>query len=202
MLLANSLIRKLWSSLNHNHNFRTRFSNEADGTYASVILKGDRYTTAYPDDIVSTDDIDNAIGTLTSHITTVVENSSRTVPAKSNRRKLPIDVSELIRDKNAALGRAGKYPTSENRSRARALQRKVKAGMKEIRNENWSDLMSEISPSHKPYWGLVKALKTEGAVPIPALKRPDNSIAFDDREKANCLADGIEYQCSENPPYN
>ncbi|GBP26343.1 Probable RNA-directed DNA polymerase from transposon BS [Eumeta japonica] len=147
-------------------------------------------------------DIDNAIGALTSHITTVVENSSRKVPAKSDRKELPRDVIELIRDKNAALRRAGKYPTRENRSRARALQRRVKARIKEIKNDNWSDLMAEISPSHKAYWRLAKALKTEGAAPTPALKRPDNSIAFDDREKAECLADSIEHQCSENPPYD
>ncbi|GBP67627.1 hypothetical protein EVAR_98682_1 [Eumeta japonica] len=82
---------------------------------------------------------------------TVVEDSSRTVPAKSDRRELPRDVIELIRDKNAALRRAGKYPTCENRARARALQRKVKARMKEVRNDTWIDLMSEISPSHKAY---------------------------------------------------
>ncbi|GBP11394.1 Probable RNA-directed DNA polymerase from transposon BS [Eumeta japonica] len=124
-----------------------------------------------PNDIVSIDDIDNAIGALTDHITTVVESSSRTVPAKSDRRELPRDVIELIRDKNATLRRAGKYPTCENRSRARTLQHK----------------------------GLAKALKTEGAVPTPALKRPDSSIAFDDREKAESLADSNENQCSENP---
>ncbi|GBP16761.1 Probable RNA-directed DNA polymerase from transposon BS [Eumeta japonica] len=33
--------------------------------------------------------------------------------------------------------------------------------MKEARNENWSDLMVEISPSHQAYWGLAKALKWE-----------------------------------------
>ncbi|GBP82337.1 Probable RNA-directed DNA polymerase from transposon X-element [Eumeta japonica] len=155
-----------------------------------------------PDDIVSTDDIDNAIGALISHITTVVENSSRKVPAKSDRRELPRNVRELIRDKNAALCRAGKYSTCENRSRARGLQRKVKARMKEVRNDNWSDLMAEISPSHKAYWGLAKALKTEGDVPTPAMKPSDNSIAFDDREKSECLAESIEHQCSENPPYD
>ncbi|GBP43072.1 Probable RNA-directed DNA polymerase from transposon BS [Eumeta japonica] len=132
-----------------------------------------------PNDIVSTDDIDNAIGALTNHIRTVVESSSRTVPAKSGCRVPPRDAIELIKDKNAALRRAGKYPTCENRSRARALQRKVKARMKEVRNENWSDLMSEISPSHKSYWGLAKALKTEGAVPTPALKRPDIQSPYD-----------------------
>ncbi|GBP87992.1 hypothetical protein EVAR_66203_1 [Eumeta japonica] len=41
-------------------------------------------------------------------------------------------------------------------------------------------------------------MKTEGTVPTPALKRPDMSIAFDD-QKAECLADSIELQCSDNP---
>ncbi|GBP43087.1 RNA-directed DNA polymerase from mobile element jockey [Eumeta japonica] len=109
-------------------------------------------------------------------------NSSRTVPAKSDRRKLPRDVSEVIKAKNAILRRAGKYPTCENKSHAHALQ--------------------QISPSHQAYWGLVKALKTEGAVPTPALRKPDKFIAFDDREKARCLADSMEHQCSENPPYD
>ncbi|GBP83407.1 hypothetical protein EVAR_63072_1 [Eumeta japonica] len=109
------------------------------------------------------DDIDNAIDALTNHIGTVVESSSRTIPAKSDRRELPRYVIELIRDKNTALHRAGKYPTCKNRSHVRTLQR---------------------------------------AVPTPALKRPDNSIAFDDREKADCLADSIEHQCSDNLPYD
>ncbi|GBP76283.1 hypothetical protein EVAR_54970_1 [Eumeta japonica] len=45
--------------------------------------------------IVSTDNIDNAIGALTDHIRTVVENTSRTVPAKSDRRELPRDKKSL-----------------------------------------------------------------------------------------------------------
>ncbi|GBP32233.1 RNA-directed DNA polymerase from mobile element jockey [Eumeta japonica] len=119
-----------------------------------------------PNDIASTDDIDNAIGALTNHFRTVVESSSRTVSMTSDRRELPRDVIELIRDKNAAL-RCGQIPHI-----------------------------------HKAYWGLAKALKTEGAVPTPALKRPDNSIAFDDREKGEYLADSLEHQCSDNPPYD
>ncbi|GBP10094.1 Probable RNA-directed DNA polymerase from transposon X-element [Eumeta japonica] len=63
-----------------------------------------------PNDIVSTDDIDNAIGALTNHIRTVVDDSSRIVPANSDRKELPRDVRELIRAKNAALRLASKYP--------------------------------------------------------------------------------------------
>ncbi|GBP52355.1 hypothetical protein EVAR_37742_1 [Eumeta japonica] len=38
-----------------------------------------------PNDIVSTDDIDNAIDVLTDHVRTVVDDSSRIVPANTGR---------------------------------------------------------------------------------------------------------------------
>ncbi|GBP61557.1 hypothetical protein EVAR_46418_1 [Eumeta japonica] len=69
-----------------------------------------------PNDIESTNDIDNAISTLTSHITKVVKNCSRKVPVNSYHRKLPTSVHKLMRAKNAALRRAIGFPTPANRS--------------------------------------------------------------------------------------
>ncbi|GBP62763.1 Probable RNA-directed DNA polymerase from transposon BS [Eumeta japonica] len=74
--------------------------------------------------------------------------------------------------------------------------------MEEVKNENWSELMVEISPNHQAYWGLAKAIETEGAVPFPAMRKPDKSVAFDDWEKAEYIADSIEQQCSENTQYD
>ncbi|GBP68385.1 Probable RNA-directed DNA polymerase from transposon BS [Eumeta japonica] len=74
--------------------------------------------------------------------------------------------SRIDKSKNAAL-RASAYPTPEYRSRARALQREVKARVREFRNESWSDLMEEIKPSHKAFWAVTKALKTEGYTLYP-----------------------------------
>ncbi|GBP89980.1 Probable RNA-directed DNA polymerase from transposon BS [Eumeta japonica] len=63
--------------------------------------------------------------------------------------------------------------------------------------------MEEITPSHKAFWRITKALKTEGYTPIPPLKRPDGSIALDDAEVAECIADSIETQCSHaSPPHD
>ncbi|GBP86551.1 RNA-directed DNA polymerase from mobile element jockey [Eumeta japonica] len=98
-----------------------------------------------PDNIETTDEIDYAIGALTDHIATVVEDSSREVPAADSRRKLPEDVRVLLRAKNAAMRRASAYPTCENRSCARALQRKVKARIQEFKNDKWSTLMAVLS---------------------------------------------------------
>ncbi|GBP26644.1 Probable RNA-directed DNA polymerase from transposon BS [Eumeta japonica] len=106
-------------------------------------------------------------------------------------------------DSAIALRRASAYPTPEYRSRARALQHEVKARVREFRNESWSDLMEEIKPSHKAFWAVTKALKTEGYTPIPPLKKPDNSVVIDDAEIAECLADSIETQCSHaSPPHD
>ncbi|GBP88724.1 Nucleic-acid-binding protein from transposon X-element [Eumeta japonica] len=41
-----------------------------------------------------------------------------------------------------------------------------------------------------------RALKSEGYLPTPPLKKPDSSLAVDDQEKAECIADSIELQCS------
>ncbi|GBP66103.1 RNA-directed DNA polymerase from mobile element jockey [Eumeta japonica] len=87
---------------------------------------------------------------------TVVDDSSRTVPANSDRKELPRD-QELIRAKRR-LAPSEQIPH-------------VKIGP------------SAHPPTHKAFWGLAKALKTEKAVPTPALRKLDNSIAFDDREK-------------------
>ncbi|GBP52997.1 Probable RNA-directed DNA polymerase from transposon BS [Eumeta japonica] len=60
--------------------------------------------------------------------------------------------------------------------------------------------MEEIRPSHKAFWKITKALKTEGYTPIPPLKRPDGTTALDDAEVAECIADSIETRCSHVSP--
>ncbi|GBP88955.1 Probable RNA-directed DNA polymerase from transposon BS [Eumeta japonica] len=60
--------------------------------------------------------------------------------------------------------------------------------------------MEGITPTHRAYWQVAKALKSDGYEPVPALKNPDNTLAFEDREKAECLANSIERQCSHTSP--
>ncbi|GBP22708.1 hypothetical protein EVAR_13989_1 [Eumeta japonica] len=114
---------------------------------------------SFPNDITSTDEIDFAIDAYTNHVRTVVEESEREVPASSDHRKFPPDILELIRAKNAALRRASAYPTPDYRSRARALQREVKARVREFRNESWSDLMEKLNHPTKRFGQLPKRSK-------------------------------------------
>ncbi|GBP87585.1 Probable RNA-directed DNA polymerase from transposon BS [Eumeta japonica] len=106
------------------------------------------------------------------------------------------DVRELIRVKTQPC-RASAYPTPEYGSSA-SPQTRSEGSRKRGQNDNWSDLMEEITPTHKAYWAVAKALKTDvrgHACP----QKPDNDLAFDDQEKAEYLADSIELQCSLNP---
>ncbi|GBP05610.1 Probable RNA-directed DNA polymerase from transposon BS [Eumeta japonica] len=81
--------------------------------------------------------------------------------------------------------------------RSRRSSPASEARVQEFRNESWSDLM-EIKPSHKAFWAVTKALKTED-IPYTPTQKPDNSVAIDDAEIAECLADSIETQCSRFP---
>ncbi|GBP06035.1 hypothetical protein EVAR_3276_1 [Eumeta japonica] len=87
-----------------------------------------------PNDIASTDEIDFAIGALTNHVRTVVEESEREVPVSSDRRKFPPDILELIRAKTQ-LCRASAYSHSRVQIQSASFQREVKARVWEFRNE-------------------------------------------------------------------
>ncbi|GBP39666.1 RNA-directed DNA polymerase from mobile element jockey [Eumeta japonica] len=63
-----------------------------------------------PNDIVSTDDIGNVIGTLTNHIRTVVDDSSRTVSANSVRKELPRNVKKTDKGKKRCFAPSEQIP--------------------------------------------------------------------------------------------
>lgn len=138
-----------------------------------------------------------AVDALSSHLANAISESSRRVTVMPDHRfRLPDDARELLRAKNAATRAHDSYPTADNRARMRSLQRAVKQRMRELRSTRWDSLLEEISPSHQAYWKLARAFKTDGVAVLPPLRKPDNSIAFDDDEKAECLADSLESQCS------
>ncbi|GBP83429.1 hypothetical protein EVAR_60358_1 [Eumeta japonica] len=118
----------------------------------------------------------------------------------SDHRPVLLKLCPLTGDKakTAALHRVRGYSTTSKTCRARVLQRKMRTRIQKFRNDNWSTFMEKITSSHKAYWKLVKDLKPEGYEPhgFPSLKKPDNSVAFDDRDNGECLADSIERQCS------
>lgn len=142
------------------------------------------------------DEINITIDSVTSALHLAVKDASKEVPQDSYRWKLPEDVRELLRLKRAATRAHDTFPTDENRSRLRALQRQVKSRFKELRDSRWENFVSNIAPSHTAYWKVARSLKVDSIRHIPPLLGLDGSIAFEDREKAECLAANLEAQCS------
>ncbi|GBP22775.1 hypothetical protein EVAR_13566_1 [Eumeta japonica] len=87
-------------------------------------------------------------------------------------------IPRIDKSKNAAYAARAHIPLRVQIQSASSPTRS-ESSRSGIRNESWSDLMEEIKPSHKAFWAVTKALKTEGYTPIPHSK-PDNSVAIDD----------------------
>ncbi|GBP93200.1 hypothetical protein EVAR_24943_1 [Eumeta japonica] len=88
-------------------------------------------------DISITEEIDFAIYDLNNHMRTVIEKCKREVLSSSDRRRLPPNIIELIRERTQ-LCAAHAHILLLNR--ARVLQREVRTRVQEFRNENWGDL--------------------------------------------------------------
>ncbi|CAG9103079.1 unnamed protein product [Plutella xylostella] len=150
-----------------------------------------------PSQINSTVEIDTAINALSGHLQTVITDCTRRVPAMTPHRwRLPDDMKALLRAKHAATRAHDLFPSRENKDRLRSLHLKCKSRMKALRSERWDSLLDDIRPTHTAFWRLTRALKSDTVVDMPPLSKPDNSLAFDDDEKAECLALSLEAQCS------
>ncbi|GBP24951.1 hypothetical protein EVAR_12618_1 [Eumeta japonica] len=104
-------------------------------------------------------DIDNSRAKTANRRYLFKDNSTKMTAAAPKQATVGVksNVASVIKPTPPPKGKKHSFalskqtPTYENRSHARALQRKVKVRLKEIRNENWSDLMMKISPSHQAY---------------------------------------------------
>ncbi|CAH2097930.1 unnamed protein product [Euphydryas editha] len=150
-----------------------------------------------PDRIDTVEAAETAANGLTSHIKSLINECSREVPIRPyERMDLPDDLKALIRRKNAAIRAHDRYPTDANRRLRWALLREVKARFAELREDRDSKRFGELAPSHVAYWALARALRRGATDPIPPLVRPNLPPALDDLDKAECLADSLESQCS------
>ncbi|CAH2048588.1 unnamed protein product, partial [Iphiclides podalirius] len=115
---------------------------------------------------------------------------------EDHRWALSDDVRDLLRRKNAATRAYDRYPTDSNRRLLRKLQREVKTRIADSRNERWDSTLTSVKPSHVAFCKLPKSLKGNGITTMPPLVRPIGTPAMLDEEKAECLADSLESQCS------
>ncbi|KAG6459263.1 hypothetical protein O3G_MSEX011283 [Manduca sexta] len=152
---------------------------------------------AIPSNIVSREETTGAIRSFTDHLQHALSESSERVPAAVHDHwRLPEDVREVVRRRNAALKACASRPVPERRRLARFLQREAKRRIQGAVDSGWERRLSEIKPTHTAFWQLVRSFKRRDVVSMPPLDRPNQRPAFDDDEKAELLASSLESQCS------
>lgn len=177
---------------------RTRTLVDWDKVQSGLLQTDPPLLRDIPDTITTTDETDQAIDSFTNYLNTVRSEASREVSAEDiQNRPLPREVRELVTRKNRAIRTYSNHPSAENRQILRDLCKESKQRIAEFRENSFRELMGEIAPSHLAYWKLARSLKSDTCWTIPPLDRPDHPTpAFEDSEKAECLASSLESQCS------
>ncbi|KAJ2952535.1 hypothetical protein O0L34_g6854 [Tuta absoluta] len=157
-----------------------------------------------PTRLTTETDINLAVSSITNHVSSVVNSCSRTVKiTEDSKYKPPNDLLEMITEKNAAIRAYKSFPIESNRLFMRALQREVRQRAAEWRDAGWDQHLEELNPSHLAFYKLQRSLKSDTISVMPVLNRPDQTKAFDDDEKAECLADSLAAQCTPSTlPYD
>ena len=150
-----------------------------------------------PDRFDSAEVAEAEINRLTDRLGNTLDECSREITLNPEGYfKIPRDLRKLIRRKNIATRAHDSFPSPANRSKLWELQRQVRARFEDLRDENWDHKLSALTPSQVAFWQLTKSFKNDTVVELPPLIRPDGTLASDDLEKAECLADNLESQCS------
>lgn len=150
-----------------------------------------------PDRFDSVEVVEAEINQLTDRLGSTLDECSREIPSNPEGHfKIPRDLRKLMRRKNIANRAHDSFPSPANRAKLWRLQRQVRARFEDLRDESWDHRLSELTPSHVAFWQLTKSFKNDTVVELPPLIRPDGTLASDDLEKAECLADNLESQCS------
>ncbi|GBP69245.1 hypothetical protein EVAR_96759_1 [Eumeta japonica] len=132
-------------------------------------------------------------------------------------------LQRLSSDHRPVLMRLG--PTSDDRPRDKKITtnwKKVSIALEEIDTpalnkipndiESTNDIDNAIGksaittgcpygrnyPTHRAYWQVAKALKSDGYEPVPALKNPD-TLAFEDREKLSVSPTALKTMLTHLP---
>lgn len=83
-------------------------------------------------------------------------------------------------------------------SQVTSIQKQVWDAIPFSRDDGWGKKLWFLSPMHQSFWMLQKAIKSDTVSVMFPLVRPNWPPAFDDREKAECLANSLERKCTSN----
>lgn len=147
--------------------------------------------------INNTDDIDSLSTEITHDIIECHEKASKIVACK-DFFKSSIEVSKLIKDKNALRKKWQRTRSDQDKVNLRVAQNKIKATLRRNKNENWRNLLDNANVQDNSIWKLAKRFKSNSNS-FPPIKIPNsNDVAYSDEDKANAIAKNLIEQFSLN----
>ncbi|XP_052744245.1 probable RNA-directed DNA polymerase from transposon BS [Bicyclus anynana] len=148
-----------------------------------------------PDEIETLGEALAASSNLNGHIREAIKDCTKEVPAFS-KAPLLSDLRALLTDRNAQQRRYESEPTRQNASLLWTLGRRCKRRLRWRYDRQWDDRLRELEPSHVAFYDVARYLKADRLAATPPLKRPGLPNAIEDIDKAECLADSLEAQCT------
>uniref|UniRef100_A0A2S2Q352 Putative RNA-directed DNA polymerase n=1 Tax=Sipha flava TaxID=143950 RepID=A0A2S2Q352_9HEMI len=138
----------------------------------------------------SSADIDSAINLLTNNIQNAAKDSSTQRPSKSLTNNLTPELRQLLAKKRRARSTWQRTHYPDDKTRYNMLSNKLKSLLKIHKNDSYKNYLQNLSLKNGSLWRKTKSILRIKEI-TPPLRRPHNSLATTDKEKADTLAEGL-----------
>jgi len=140
--------------------------------------------------INTTDDIDEAITTLTTAITQAMNRHSKLVKITDAKDKLPQDILDKIKRRNSLRKKYQRTQNIQFKRQYTDLCNEIRTDITHHRTQQWKNTLQSLNVQDNSLWKLTKRLKNT-KTPIPTLQY-NNTTYNTPKDKANILAQTYE----------
>lgn len=151
------------------------------------------------DNINTPEEFDQAVSRFTGILTEAHRNSS-IVFHNSQDIYTPPEIRELIRQKNRALREWQRFRDPRDKTLYNRLRALIKRKIKKLTQDDWANYLNSLNPEDNSLFTATQRRKRTKQE-IPKLNY-NGSLALNEKDKAECLADAYEEQFKDNPTIN
>lgn len=128
-----------------------------------------------------------------SFTTSISESAEQAIPKKNPyifRYPHSANISNLTKHRNFYRNKYARSCDPHDKSLVNQLNRMIKFETSKLNNESFSERIANLKAFDNSLYGFTKSLKNKRNS-VPPLKKPDGSLAYSDKEKAEVLAHGF-----------
>lgn len=169
----------------------------------SASINWQKYTTYLNDnpidfpEIQTTQDIDNAVDTLTNHIKNAQEYATHKYFKNDHSFIPPTYIRRLIRERNQTRRLFQHTRDPLLKPVINSLNNRIKQAFYDEKQKSWNKFLKSIDDEEYGIWTLKRKLN-RNIITFPPLSNNNNGFAYTDLQKANCLASAYAAQFTPN----